>query len=211
MNVWLLSIGVFAIGYLFGSIPFGYLAGRAKGIDIRKHGSHNIGATNVLRVLGKTWGFGVFFADAFKGFASVRIALFVVGSTEGGDRYPEFYAILAAAACVTGHSFSIWLNFRGGKGVATSAGAIFGIMPIAAVTIFLVWLLVFQVTRYVSVASVAAACALPVVVAVLLWLELTQGIVLFYFSLVMTAIVVWRHRSNLSRLLHGTEPRFIRK
>jgi glycerol-3-phosphate acyltransferase PlsY len=209
--MWLLSISVFVIGYLFGSIPFGYLAGRANGIDIREHGSHNIGATNILRVIGKRWGFAVFFADAFKGFAAVRIALLMVPTSGGEIRYPEFYAILAAAACVTGHSFPIWLRFRGGKGVATSAGAIFGIMPIAAITIFLVWLLVFQITRYVSLASVIAACALPFVVAVLIWLKLTQGVALFYLSVVMTAIVVWRHRSNLSRLLHGTEPRFIRK
>ena len=209
--MWLLSIGVFAIGYLFGSIPFGYLAGRAKGIDIRDHGSHNIGATNALRVLGKAWGFAVFFADAFKGFAAVRLALLMVAATPSPARYPEFFAILAAAACVTGHSFPIWLRFRGGKGVATSAGAIFGIMPIAAITIFLVWLLVFQITRYVSVASVAAACALPAVVAVMIWLKLTQGVALLYFSAVMTAIVVWRHRSNLSRLRDGTEPRFVRK
>ncbi len=137
--------------------------------------------------------------------------MLIAARAPGGPHYLDFYAILAAAACVTGHSFPIWLGFRGGKGVATSAGAILGIMPIAAVTIFLVWLLVFQTTRYVSVASVAAACALPVVVAVLIRLELTHGIVLVYFSIVMTAIVVWRHRSNLSRLLHGTEPRSIRK
>jgi len=209
--MWLLAFSVFIEGYLLGSIPFGYLAGRAKGIDIRDHGSRNIGATNVLRVMGKTCGFSVFFADAFKGFAAVRIALLMVALSPGGARYPEFYAILAAVACVTGHSFPIWLRFKGGKGVATSAGAILGIMPVAAVTIFLVWLLVFQTTRYVSVASIAAACALPVVVGGLLWFKLTHGMALFYFSLVMTAIVVWRHRSNLSRLLHGTEPRFIRE
>jgi glycerol-3-phosphate acyltransferase PlsY len=209
--MWLLSIGVFIIGYLLGSIPFGYLVGRAKGIDIRAYGSRNIGATNVLRVVGKPWGLTVFFADALKGFAAVQIALLIAARAGGGTRYPEFYAILAAAACVIGHSFPIWLGFRGGKGVATSAGAIFGIMPLAAVSIFLVWLLVFQTTRYVSVASIAAACALPVVVVVLIWLKLTHGVVLVYFSIVMTAIVVWQHRSNLSRLLRGSEPRFTRK
>jgi glycerol-3-phosphate acyltransferase PlsY len=209
--MWLLSIVVFIIAYLLGSIPFGYLVGRAKGIDIRDHGSSNIGATNVLRVVGKPWGLTVFFADALKGFAAVKIALLISAQAAEGTRYPEFYAILAAAACVTGHSFPIWLGFRGGKGVATSAGAIFGIMPLAAVSIFLVWLLVFQTTRYVSVASIAAACALPVVVVVLIWLKLTHGVVLVYFSIVMTAIVVWQHRSNLSRLLRGSEPRFTRK
>lgn len=209
--MWLLATGIFLIGYVLGSIPFAYLVGCIKGIDIREHGSHNVGATNVLRVVGKSWGLLVFFADALKGFAAVRIALFFVASTPGETLHPEFYAILAAAASVIGHSFPIWLGFKGGKGVATSAGAILGIMPIAAVTIFLVWLLVFQTTRYVSVASVAAACALPVVVGVLIWLKLTQGVALFYLSVVMTALVVWRHRSNLSRLLQGTEPRSTQK
>src|SRR5664279_2409713 len=110
--MWLLSINVFIVGYLLGSIPFAYLAGRAKGIDIRNYGSHNVGATNVLRVVGKTWGFAVFFADALKGFVAVKIALMIAARAAGGPRYLEFYAILAAAACVIGHSFPIWLGFR---------------------------------------------------------------------------------------------------
>lgn len=197
--------------YLFGSIPNGYLAGRFSGIDVRKHGSGNIGATNVLRVLGKPWGFAVFFADAFKGFVAVRLAIFIVSQRPEAVGYTEFYAIIAAAACVAGHSFPVWLRFKGGKGVATSAGSLAGVMPIAAFTIFLVWLVVFKVTRYVSLASIVAASALPVVVAILVGMNLTQGTVLFYFSLLMTLLVVWRHRSNISRLLNGTEPRFARK
>jgi glycerol-3-phosphate acyltransferase PlsY len=199
------------IGYLLGSIPNGYLAGRLRGVDVRQHGSGNIGATNVLRVLGKPWGFGVFFADALKGFLAVRLALELVSRTPGAADYSEFYAILAAAACVAGHSFPVWLKFKGGKGVATSAGAIFGVTPIAAITIFLVWLLIFQTTRYVSVASVIAAIALPVAMVVLIRMGKTQGVVLFYFSTAMTALVVWRHRSNLMRLRNGTEQRFSRR
>ena len=207
----LLALFVVAVAYLFGSIPWGYIAGRLKGIDVRAHGSGNIGATNVLRVLGKPWGFTVFFADAFKGFLAVRTALLLVTRTPGAAEYAEFYAILAAAACVAGHSFPVWLRFKGGKGVATSAGALFGVVPIASVTIFLVWLVVFLTTRYVSLASIIAALALPIVVAVLVHLKFTQGHVLLYFSMVMTALVVWRHRSNMSRLLNGTEQRFARK
>ena len=206
--MWPLSIAVFALGYFLGSVPFGYLVGRAHGLDIRKHGSYNVGATNVFRVVGKPWGLLVFFADALKGFAAVRVALLLTTPNVG---YPEFYAILAATASVVGHSFPIWLGFKGGKGVATSAGAIFGIMPLAAIAIFLVWLIIFLSTRYVSVASITAACALPVVVALLRWLQLTHGFLLFYFSLLMAALVVWRHRSNLVRLFNGTEPRFIKK
>ncbi|MFN2475088.1 MAG: glycerol-3-phosphate 1-O-acyltransferase PlsY [Chthoniobacterales bacterium] len=205
-----LTLSVIVIAYLCGSIPNGYLAGRLRGIDVRKHGSGNIGATNVLRVLGKKWGFGVFFLDAFKGFAAVRVALLLADRTPEAEQYREFYAILAAAICVFGHSFPIWLKFRGGKGVATSAGAIFGVMPIAAIAIFLVWLFMFQTTRYVSVASITAALALPFVVAVLV-AHGTHGMVLLYFSVAMTAMVVWRHRGNFARLRSGTEQRFVRK
>lgn len=209
--MWRLALFTFLIGYVIGSIPFGYLAGRAKRIDIRKHGSGNIGATNVLRVMGKRWGYAVFFADAFKGFVAVRLAVFVVDRIPETAGYAEFYAILAAAACVAGHSFPVWLKFKGGKGVATSAGALFGVVPIAAFAIFLVWVAVYETTRYVSLASIVAATALPVAVAALIWLGRTQGTVLFYFSVVMTVLVVWRHRSNIARLLNGTEPRFARK
>jgi acyl phosphate:glycerol-3-phosphate acyltransferase len=206
-----LSAGVFAFAYLIGSVPFGYLAGKVNGLDVRTVGSRNIGATNILRVLGKPWGFAVFAADAIKGFVAVRLALLIVSRHVGTSTYPEFYAILAAAACVVGHAFPVWLRFKGGKGVATSAGSILGVMPVAALIMFLVWLAVFQTTRYVSLASIAGASALPFIVLVMIQLKLTHGTVLFYFSVGMTALVVWRHRSNISRLLNGTEQRFARK
>jgi glycerol-3-phosphate acyltransferase PlsY len=206
-----LAFLVFLIGYAFGSLPTGYIAGKLAGIDVRKHGSGNIGATNVLRVLGKPWGLTVFFVDALKGFIAVRIVLEIVSRNATAANYAEFFAILAAAACVIGHSFPVWLRFKGGKGVATSVGSIFGVMPIAAITIFLVWLVVFLTTRYVSLASVIGAIALPITVAVLVRLKMTHGMVLLYFSIAMAALVVWRHRSNMVRLLNGTEPRFSRK
>jgi glycerol-3-phosphate acyltransferase PlsY len=209
--MWQLSSAVFITSYLLGSIPWGLLVAQARGIDIRQHGSGNIGATNVLRVVGKPWGIGVFILDALKGFVAVRIAIWMAQRTVGSGDYIEFFAILAAAACVIGHSFPVWLRFNGGKGVATSAGALLGVVPIAAITIFLVWLLVFQTTRYVSLASVLAALALPITVAFLVWLHMTKGVVLLYFTTAMTALVVWRHRSNISRILSGTEPRFTRK
>ncbi|MDQ6656311.1 MAG: glycerol-3-phosphate 1-O-acyltransferase PlsY [Verrucomicrobiota bacterium] len=207
----LLGAYVLLIGYLLGSIPFGYLAGKLSGIDVRQHGSGNIGATNVLRVLGKPWGFGVFFADALKGFAAVRIALWLVSVSAVAHESTELFGIFAAIACVAGHSFPVWLRFKGGKGVATSAGSLFGIVPIAATTVFLVWLVVFLTTRYVSVASIAGALALPLVVGVLIRLHMSHSVVLLYFSAAMTALVVWRHRSNISRLLAGTEQRFTRR
>ncbi len=199
-----------SIAYLLGSIPFGYIVGRLKGIDVRQHGSGNIGATNVLRVVGKGWGLAVFAADALKGFWAVRIALWLVARSPDAIHYTEFFAIFAAAVCVAGHSYPVWLRFRGGKGVATAAGAIFGIMPIAGIAIFVVWLVTFLTTRYVALASIAGALALPVVVAILMRLNLTQGMVLLYFSVLMSALVVWRHRSNIARLRDGTEHRFAR-
>ncbi len=206
-----LSLVISALAYLSGSFPSGYIAGKIAGVDVRQHGSGNIGATNVMRVLGKKWGYSVFFLDAFKGFVAVRLALALAARHPEAANYLEFFAILAAAMCVVGHSFPVWLAFKGGKGVATSAGSIFGITPPAAITIFLVWVILFLITRYVSLASIIAALALPITIAVLIHFNMTHGVVLLYFSLVMTALVVWRHRSNIVRLLNGTEPRFTRQ
>ncbi|MEP6821042.1 MAG: glycerol-3-phosphate 1-O-acyltransferase PlsY [Chthoniobacterales bacterium] len=200
-----LALLVIVEAYLLGSIPFGHIAGRMAGVDVRQHGSGNIGATNVLRVLGKPWGFSVFFADAFKGFLAVRLAYLIVATHPAAEAYRDFYAILAAAACVAGHSFPVWLKFKGGKGVATSLGALLGVVPIAAAAIFGVWLIVFKVTRYVSLASIVAALSLPLFVAML-----GRAPVVLYFTIAMTSLVVWRHRSNIARLSKGTEPRFTR-
>lgn len=202
---------IFLIAYLLGSIPFGLLAGRIAGVDVRKHGSCNIGATNVLRTIGKGWGLGVFFADAAKGFVAVETASALVSVFPPAEQYSEFYAIFAATACVVGHSFPIWLRFRGGKGVATSVGGLIAIAPGAALAIFLIWIAVFWMTRYVSLASVVAAVALPVVVWALTFFHYTRGTVLFYFSLGLAMLVVWRHHSNIARLHAGTEQRFPRK
>jgi acyl phosphate:glycerol-3-phosphate acyltransferase len=209
--VWFLALAVCCLGYLFGSFPTGYFAGRLAGIDVRSVGSGNIGATNVLRFLGKPWGYTVFFVDAFKGFAAVRLALFLAEHIAFARPNAVYFAILAAVMCVVGHTCPIWLRFKGGKGVATSAGAIFGLMPLAAVIIFLVWVIVFEITRYVSLASLVAASALPPTVALLIHWKIVEGTALLYFSTVLTILVLWRHRSNFSRLLKGTEQRFTRK
>ena len=194
-----------------GSIPFGYLAGRIAGIDIRKCGSGNVGATNVIRTLGKGYGYPVFVADFLKGLGAVRMGYLI--STPGHSEWnsPEMFGILAAIASVIGHSFPVWLRFKGGKGVATSAGALFGLAPVAAIAGAAIWILTFWLTRYVSVASIAAAAALPFIILITTWLSRTAGKSLFYSSVCLAAVVIWRHRSNLSRLLHGTEPRFTRK
>jgi len=209
--VWLIAIALSLLGYLFGSFPAGYLAGRLAGIDVRTVGSGNIGATNVLRVLGKRWGYAVFIVDAFKGFAAVRLALFFVQHLPSAKPYAEYFAILTGAMCIVGHNFPVWLGFKGGKGVATSAGALFGLMPLVVVVIFLLWIIAFETTRYVSVASMVAAISLPIVVGLFLRLKFLDGFALLYFSAAIALLVLWRHRSNFSRLLKGTEQRFTRK
>ena len=207
----LMLTGILLGSYLFGSIPFGYLAGKIGGIDIRKVGSGNIGATNVVRTLGKRYGYPVFLLDFLKGFGAVKISMSIATDARPGWGSPEILGILAAVASVIGHSFPLWLKFRGGKGVATSAGALFGLMPLAALIAVVIWVLVFWFTRYVSVASLVTSVTLPLIILIMTRLNQIHGNALFYSSLGIAAVVIWRHRSNFSRLMRGSEPRFTRK
>jgi acyl phosphate:glycerol-3-phosphate acyltransferase len=200
-----------AVGYLLGSFCSGLIISRTRGIDIRKHVSGNIGATNVLRVLGKKWGYLVFSLDALKGFAAVRIAFLIAIAAGSAITRPELVGIVGGLACILGHTFPVWLRFHGGKGVATSAGVLLGLMPLAVVSVFAVWLILFQVTRYVSVASIGAAAALPVFVWLYLSRDLLTGASLLPFSVLIAGVVLWRHRSNMRRLLQGKEERFSEK
>jgi acyl phosphate:glycerol-3-phosphate acyltransferase len=196
------------VSYLIGSIPFGVFAGRLAGIDIREHGSKNIGATNVLRTLGKKYGIAVFLADALKGLVAVRLAVWFAGADPFARNW---LGIVAAVFVVIGHSFPVWLRFRGGKGVATSGGACLGLLPVPTSIGGLVWIVVFLAFRYVSLASIAAIASLPLIV----WLLSDRGnspnYLMFGFSLFIALLVTWRHRENIVRLTRGTEPRFDRK
>jgi glycerol-3-phosphate acyltransferase PlsY len=212
-------------GYLLGSIPFGLLVANARGVDIRAAGSGNIGATNVWRVMGRTWGLLTFFCDAAKGWLAVFVA-FKIAASWGWDLRgardkvigyehldPSYAGIAAALGCILGHNFPVWLKFKGGKGVATSLGVIFGMMPLASLIILAIWALVLKVSRYVSLASLIAAAALPVVVMILMtlwpaqWWGTVRGWGNFYFA-VAAALLVWkRHVPNIKRLLAGTELR----
>jgi acyl phosphate:glycerol-3-phosphate acyltransferase len=207
--VTLLAVAV--IAYLIGSIPSGYLVGKIAGIDIRKVGSGNVGATNVTRFLGKRFGYPVFLIDCGKGIAAVEVAQLLAKLSGFGMTAVETFGVLGAIFSVLGHSFPVWLGFEGGKGVATSIGALFALSWIAALMICFVWIVVFYTTRFVSLASIAAAIALPVMIEILLLCNKGGSPVLLYFALCLAAIVVLRHRSNISRLLKGTEPRFVRK
>jgi glycerol-3-phosphate acyltransferase PlsY len=199
-----------AVGsYLLGSIPFGYLAGLLCGVDIRTKGSGNIGATNALRVLGKKWGYAVFLLDFLKAWLPVKlalgwgIALMVHPASAPGA--------LAGLCALLGHSFPVWLGFKGGKGIASSAGVMVGLFSLAVFLVCLgMWLLLFTVTRYVSIASIVAAISLPVAVGILVLLHRADWLG-FTVSVVMAALAIWRHRSNIVRLRAGTEPRFEQK
>jgi acyl phosphate:glycerol-3-phosphate acyltransferase len=203
-------IVVIAGSYLLGSIPFGYLIGRIAGIDIRQAGSCNIGATNVVRVLGKRYGYPVFLLDFLKGFGAVKLSMLFATRPPLDWNSPEVFGIIAAVSSVFGHSYSPWLKFKGGKGVATSAGALFALTTVGGLIWLATWIGIFWLTRYVSVASIIAALVLPFACLVISWRNPNTKAI-FYFSVCTAALVIWRHRSNLSRLIRGTEPRFIRK
>jgi acyl phosphate:glycerol-3-phosphate acyltransferase len=204
-------IVVAVVGYLAGSLPTGYLIGRLAGVDIRAGGSGNVGATNVTRILGKRFGYPVFLIDFLKGLVAVMVSIAVARKGSSNPTSADLYAAVGGVFSVIGHSFPVWLGFKGGKGVATSLGLLFGINWIAALVMCAVWVLVFGLTRYVSLASIAAAVALPVAMTAMLFSHQLRSTIPVYFSMCLTAIVVMRHRSNLSRLRRGTEPRFTRK
>ena len=201
---WLL---IFVLSYLIGSVPWGYLIARLKGVDIRQHGSGNIGTANVLRVMGKKWGYLVFLCDFFKGILSVKLgsliaAYFLVNVGLG--------SVIAALACVLGHDYPIWLGFKGGKGIATLAGTVLSLFPpLVFVSFGVVWVAVFLIGRYTSLASISAAVALPI--AAYLIVAKAELPLLVGFSVLMAALAIWRHRTNIARLLNGTENRFGKK
>jgi glycerol-3-phosphate acyltransferase PlsY len=204
-------VSVALIAYFIGSFPTGYLIGRMRGIDLRKVGSGNLGATNATRVLGKQFGYSVFLVDFCKGLVPVLLAGSIARRCALDSTATDLCTAVGGIFSVVGHSYPVWLGFKGGKGVATSLGVIFGISWVAAVIMCAVWIILFKTTRYVSVASIAAAVALPIAMTTLFLMNQLRSPVLVYFSLFLAAIVVIRHRSNLSRLFDGTEPRFDRK
>lgn len=197
----IIGSGILA-GYLLGSIPSGYLWAKAKGVDIRSLGSGNIGATNVFRILGKTAGISVLLLDLLKGLGAVLIGSLLTARF-GPEAAPSpTTAMLTGFAGILGHNYTCWLKFKGGKGIATSAGVLLGLMPAAFGMAVGVWLVFFAATRYVSVASIAAALSLPAAA----WLS-HQPQPLLYLATLMGVLAIWKHRSNIQRLLKGTENR----
>ena len=199
----LVYIVIAAAAYLLGSIPTGYLVARAKGIDIRTVVSGNIGATNVFRILGKPAGILVLVVDGLKGFAACSwLVDFAVQPFAATPDKIECLKIVAGICAVLGHNFTCWLKFKGGKGIATSAGVYFALAPLAAGIALGTWIIVFALGRYVSVASIAAAVALPTGV----WLTKNN----LFLGIVTTALgllAIYKHKGNIQRLLNGTERR----
>ena len=193
------------VAYFIGSIPTGYLVARARGIDIRSLGSGNIGATNVFRTLGKGSGIFVLTVDGLKGYAGCMVwECFVLLQPNNGSTPHdlEWLRIVGSMGAILGHNYTCWLGFRGGKGIATSAGALVGLLPLPFLMTLTVWLVVFVVSRYVSLASIAAAAVLPFSTLLCGKSNLMTGI-----AAAMSMLAIYKHKANIRRLLDGTENR----
>lgn len=189
--------------YLLGSVPTGFLVAKTRGIDIRTVGSKNMGATNVFRTLGKGPGVLVLFVDGLKGFAAAawlcQLAVQLSPATTG----PGFTLNVVAGICaVLGHNYTCWLGFKGGKGIATTAGVYFALAPLSVSIALGCWIISLLATRYVSIASIVAA----VVLAVAVWLTKDSGL-LGIVTTVLCSLAIYKHKANIQRLLAGTENR----
>ena len=198
------------LAYVAGATPFGWLAGKWRGVDLRQHGSGNIGATNAVRVLGKRIGLPVFGLDVLKGWLPVVGAAWWAREQPGFAGHPlaaQSLPVLAGMGAVLGHTFTFWLGFKGGKGVATSAGVMLGLAPIALLAALAVWIVSLKTFRYVSLASILAGWTLPVAVGISGWRLGTFNGPLLGLALLIAILVTVRHRSNLARIASGTEPK----
>ncbi len=194
--LWLLA------SYLVGAIPTSYMAGRLfRGIDLREHGSKNLGATNVYRTLGWRYAVPVGLLDIAKG--AVPVLLFAPRVSNS-----QLFALACGIAAIVGHVFSVFVRFRGGKGVATAAGVMLGLTPLAIGIAALVWMAVVALSGYVSLASVAAAAVFPLAVFLL---ERPERPEILWIDALVAATIIWLHRGNIRRLLNGTESRFGRR
>lgn len=194
-------------GYLCGSLPFGYWAGKLRGLDIREHGSGNIGATNVIRVLGKGIGIPVFLLDMMKGWLPVFLAARWMGETGAASEMISTAKVIGGFSAVLGHMFTFWLSFKGGKGIATTAGVLLGMSLAGFFGGWAAWLIVFFASKYVSLASIAAALAVPSAMALMMWREGKWDVVMLAFGIVVMVLAIVKHRANIQRLLAGTENR----
>ena len=197
--------------YFVGSIPTGFLIAKSRGVDIRKVGSGNMGATNVFRALGKKAGTFVLIVDLLKGCLGCLIVgglilQWAAPSAEDLAQARERVYVVAGVCAILGHNFTCWLNFKGGKGIATSAGVMLAWVPLAFLGVLIVWLSVFLTSRYVSLASILAAIVLPIIT----WL-IGAGHLMITVTICLSLMAIYKHRTNIQRLLAGTENRFVKK
>jgi acyl phosphate:glycerol-3-phosphate acyltransferase len=191
--------------YLLGSVPTGFLVAKARGVDIRKVGSGNIGATNVFRILGKAAGVFVLLADAAKGCLAVLVVAKVMSGwfcPGAGPTARDWFDICGGVGAILGHNYTCWLHFRGGKGIATSAGVLVALVSIPLMIILGIWILVFAMTRYVSLASISAAFTLPFAT----W-AVGKNWTLIIVTAAVAALAIYKHKANILRLMNGTENR----
>lgn len=196
------GVSIAILAYLLGSIPTGFLVAKAGGVDIRHVGSGNIGATNVARAKGKSAGVFVLVVDGLKGYAACEWLpdIFLLWF-DGGSA--ETFKIIGGLFAVLGHNYTCWLYFKGGKGIATSAGVLAALVPGALLIILAIWILTFTLTRYVSLASVAASAALPFAS----WVT-GKNLTLILVTAAMALLALFKHKANIERLMSGTESRF---
>ena len=211
----LILLGVFAVlGYLIGSVNFAVLVAKKHGVDILKEGSGNPGATNVKRLLGKGPGNLVFGLDVLKGAVGTGLCLILVKFIDvaNADEIVFRLSVAGFVGTLLGHCFSCFLKLKGGKGVASTIGGLLVLLPIPIVIGAILWLTAFALTRYVSVASLLLGVSLPLSCWMLpLFTSLKFSPAEFWFAAAIAAFNVWTHRSNIGRLLHGTENRFVKK
>lgn len=198
------AASAFFLSYLLGSIPWGYLLGKLAGKDIRLEGSKNIGATNLWRVCGWRCGLAGFLLDFAKGL--VAVSLF--GAAPASGLPSPYQGILAAVGAVLGHNFPVWLRFRGGKGVATSAGAVAGLMWLPFAVAMAMFVVTVAVSRYISLGSMVASVALVAACCLFLPDPLGANLPLIVLAALLAAMLLFRHRQNIARILNGTENRF---
>ena len=185
--------------YLAGSVPFGFLIGRMRGVDVRTVGSKNIGATNVYRTVGHGWGFLAFSCDFLKGFLPALAAVLYV-SNVSNDPVPSNLPVLTGLACVIGHTFTVFMKFRGGKGVATAFGMMVALVPLPTLTAFAVFVVTVWLSHYISLGSMLAATVLSVLVWFVPTVPLMRAV-----AVALAVFVIAKHKSNIQRLLKGCE------
>lgn len=186
--------------YLVGSIPFGYLIGRLRGVDVRTVGSKNIGATNVYRTVGKAWGVLAFVCDFVKGLLPTLLAVLFVSSASSPIPHPSSFPVCVGLAAVVGHTLTVFMKFRGGKGVATGFGMMMALVPYPSLSAFAVFVVTVWLSHYISLGSMLAAVAL----AVLVWI-FPATLTLRVIAALVAAFVIYKHKSNIQRLIAGCE------